>query len=441
MSQRAMAQVSSETFARVQALTVAPALDWGEIDLDLLDERRRLVPPFPLDVLPPPWRDWIVEAARAATAPVDYVAQAVLAAAAGIATGGVGVSPAPGWVEPMKLWLAAVGAPSTGKSPALTTVRRLLHRLESERNQSEQSRDEGSPPRRIMLSSRSMPAIAAAVDESVHGFLLWHDHADGCLTPPFGSRGACPIENLPVSLLGTIEPDGTAIRPGAESALLARFLYAWPQQSSFCPLAERRPPRPEAVLAALRRLLDFAPARQQPRVLVLDKPAVAAFDAFLAERHGERGRSEGLEAAWSGKGGGAVARLACLLTLLAWSVSDLTEPGPVGHAVIERAIALWSDYYRPHARAFFRCAAPGDLDGRARRVVHWLQATKPFVVSREEVRRRALGETTNAAETDRVLARLVEGGALQRLAAETGPKGGRPALRWQVNPLLGAEQG
>src|SRR5262245_7542524 len=56
---------------------------WSEIDGDLLDDRRVCVPAFPLELLPPPWRDWTSDAARAADAPVDYVAQAVLAAVAG----------------------------------------------------------------------------------------------------------------------------------------------------------------------------------------------------------------------------------------------------------------------------------------------------------------------------------------------------------------------
>jgi len=41
-------------FAAAQATADA----WGEIDFSLLEERRAAVPPFPLDLLPQPWRDW-----------------------------------------------------------------------------------------------------------------------------------------------------------------------------------------------------------------------------------------------------------------------------------------------------------------------------------------------------------------------------------------------
>jgi hypothetical protein len=104
--------------------------------------------------------------------------------------------------------------------------------------------------------------------------------------------------------------------------------------------------------------------------------------------------------------------------------------------VIQRAIALWSGYYRAHAKAFFDHMAPSDRESRARRVVRWLKSCGLDEVSREDIRRTALGQTVNASEADRVLARLTEAGVLRAIAPESGPKGGRPALRWQVNPAL-----
>ena len=66
------------------AAAQAPADAWGEIDFSLLEERRAAVPPFPLDLLPQPWRDWTSDTASSTAAPADYVAQAVLAALAGL---------------------------------------------------------------------------------------------------------------------------------------------------------------------------------------------------------------------------------------------------------------------------------------------------------------------------------------------------------------------
>ena len=68
--------------------------------------------------------------------------------------------------------------------------------------------------------------------------------------------------------------------------------------------------------------------------------------------------------------------------------------------------------------------------------MRWLLASGRGEVSREDVRRTALGQTVNASEADRVLVRLTEAGVLRPLAREARPQGGRPALRWEVNPVL-----
>lgn len=66
------------------AVAQAASRGWSEIDLSILDEKRAAVPPFPLDLLPQPLRDWISDTASSTSAPVDYVAQTVWAALAGL---------------------------------------------------------------------------------------------------------------------------------------------------------------------------------------------------------------------------------------------------------------------------------------------------------------------------------------------------------------------
>lgn len=39
----------------------------------LLEETRAAVPAFPVDLLPPFWRDWVLDTANATGAPADYV--------------------------------------------------------------------------------------------------------------------------------------------------------------------------------------------------------------------------------------------------------------------------------------------------------------------------------------------------------------------------------
>ena len=213
-----MSPLDQRTEARLEAPAPASAVNasaeppgtapWPEIDGSLLEgdpsQARRLpVPAFPLALLGEPWRDWVSDAARSAGAPVDYVAQALLASVAGLSGRRVMVIPTPGWQEPLRLWLAAVGAPSTGKSPALASVSRLLWTLEND-----ETSDGTRPPRQIVLrDDGSFERIAGALVRDPRGMVLWRDGPAGCLAPLGRGHTLRHLEHLAPSILGTIEPD------------------------------------------------------------------------------------------------------------------------------------------------------------------------------------------------------------------------------------------
>src|SRR5260370_16340146 len=111
-----VAPAKARRFAAFAAAQAAPHA-WGEVDLSILEEKRAAVPPFPLDLLPQPWRDWTSDTASSTAAPVDYVAQTVLAALAGLCGAGVAVRITPAWSEPLVLWQAAAGRPPPRKPP------------------------------------------------------------------------------------------------------------------------------------------------------------------------------------------------------------------------------------------------------------------------------------------------------------------------------------
>ena len=98
---------------------------WPELDRRFLHTDQRPVPPFPLQVIPGAWRPWIEGHAQGSTC-VDYVAQALLAAVSAVCGSRFVVDVTPHWPEPLVLWQLLVGAPSTGKTPALAAGLRLL---------------------------------------------------------------------------------------------------------------------------------------------------------------------------------------------------------------------------------------------------------------------------------------------------------------------------
>lgn len=479
---------------------------WPELDTSLLEDARGSVPAFPLHLLPDEWRCWIDDTAQSAGTAVDYVAQGVLAAVAALGGAGVRIRVTPAWSESLVLWLALVGSPSSGKSPALASVREQLAqieegvreedghrrskhaaRLEDARIANDRWRDEcetaanqGRPaplrpleagfdqpfvPSQIVVADATMEALADVVAGNPRGVILWRDELTAWLANlgRYASGGSdrahwleawaaagvtinrrsrttpLHLPKFPVSVVGSIQPDRLAEAfQGSDDGMAARFLYAWPDLPKYTSLMDRRIPRDDMALAMLQNIVTVSSA-EQPLTMSFDGQAIGFFDGFLRGLHDEAERrpSDGLAAGWLGKGRGTVARLAGALTLLDWSENGAQEaPRTVGRETVEAAATLWRDYFRPHAETVFNQAGKTDRDRHARRVVRWLRNTKAREVGRTNVRREALGQAIDAAETDRLMTRLEEAGVLKLASSVTGPRGGGTRRRWQVNPAL-----
>jgi len=426
--------------------------EWPELDTGLLDDRRAAVPAFPVELLPSPWREWIADTARSIGTAPDYVAQAVLAALAGLCGAGVAVRITPAWSEPLVLWQALIGPSAGGKSRALAPVRRTLAALDEERRAGADAAKASS----VVAGEDAAETLAAAVAANPHGILLWRDEPSAAFAGLGGWRNAWAagdvafkrphgpplrVAQAPVSVVTTVLPDGLNETLAADDGLAARFLYAWPQPPSWCPLTERKPLRDDDALAMLRRVARGVRTPKDPLELTVDEHGQKALDGFLAGLHAEAGRVEGLEACWLGNGPGTVARLAGALELLGWSgLVSAGRPGAIGRDHVETAAALWTSYFRPHARAVFQQAAPSNFTAQVRRAARWLKAAGKTVVSREDIRRDALSQSINAHEAEMVIGRLAVAGMLRLIDAESSPHRGPRTRRWQVNPAL-AEMG
>lgn len=455
--------------------------NWRNPDLSVLDSRRGPVPAVPLAMVPQPWRGWIADTERATGAPADYVLQSVLSGVAAVCGAGVRVRVTPVWEEPLVLWQAVVGEPSTGKSAALAPMRRLLDLVEQERLAGDEERraaragqggkdGDAAPfvPSQVVASDADPVALAEVVSGNPRGVLLWRD---GPAAWPAGWNGAAdddeadshrttwlaaweagavtvarprqPARSLPrfaVSILETIRPDRLqeALRSG-DDGLAARFLFAWPGPQPYRALAVVERSRDEEILQRLRALSRLAKSADDPCVLAVDDRGRAALDKVLATLHAERQNVEGLEAAWIGKSRSLIVRLAGAIELLGSIDGKVVRPGAIGAEQVEAAAALWRDYYWPHAKAVFDGAELSDYSKRVRRVARWLVDKRPAEVSREEIRRRALGQTATAEETQSVLQRLESLGYVQSDLSHRD-KPGRPANRWLVNPALAAPE-
>ena len=249
---------------------------------------------------------------------------------------------------------------------------------------------------------------------------------------------ALQIDHLLIGVVGGLQPDKLATAfEGPADGMYARLLFSWPSEPGYRPLNDEALEIDPDILNALSRLNDLAEladGRLVKHWLGLSEGARLKFEQFRKFAHLEREAVDGREREWLAKSPAHVLRLSGTLCLLDWAMQGGPIPAEVGAGHMGAAIQLVRDYFWPHARASLRQIGLTERHIHARRVLRWIRARGKAELSREEVRREALGQKLDADQTDGVLEALTRASWVREL--EIVSSGGRPARRWQVNPLL-----
>ncbi len=98
----------------------------------LVEDDRTPAPALDNDALPAGWGDWIAAEAAARGCPRDYVAAGLIAGASAWIGNARHAGATATWSEPPHVWLALVGPPSTGKTPALRPIVEASRAIERE---------------------------------------------------------------------------------------------------------------------------------------------------------------------------------------------------------------------------------------------------------------------------------------------------------------------
>jgi hypothetical protein len=124
-------QQRKETEGAAAAKPNGATSGWGEPDTGVLQLHRRTPPLFPIEVLGDKWGPWVVNSARAAAAPPDYVALPLIAAASTLIGNARWAKATNDWIEPPHIWTAPVGDSGDGKTPGFRPfARHILPALE-----------------------------------------------------------------------------------------------------------------------------------------------------------------------------------------------------------------------------------------------------------------------------------------------------------------------
>ncbi|MGG5819995.1 DUF3987 domain-containing protein [Falsiroseomonas sp. HW251] len=116
---------------------------WGEPDRSVAIRDAMPTPPWPQHLFVGDWGSYIEETAATTSSPPDYVGLGLFEASAALIGNARWGSPRPGWAEPTVLWGAAVGRPSSSKTPPLLAVMNVVRRIEVEANNDWEDRRAG----------------------------------------------------------------------------------------------------------------------------------------------------------------------------------------------------------------------------------------------------------------------------------------------------------
>jgi hypothetical protein len=445
-------------------------------------------------------RDWIKKAAHGTGTTAAHVAVPMLGISSGLIGASRKVQASTSWSEPCTMWTAVIGFSGSGKSPGIDATRKPLAKLERERQDEiaelrhdheqrvqlaaaaakrwkenvERSMRDGrpTPPMpenatkpaefitpRLFTTDVTVERMALLLQARPQGLLLLTDELAGWsknmsrysggtdnqfwlmawdgreyVVERMG-RPPVALDNLLIGVVGGLQPDRLAIFDGAADGMSARFLYAWPGESAYRPLSDTLNEADPDVVELLDKLSGL-PKRKTPRV-PLSKEARAAFEKVRKEVYEQMRTLDGLEREWLSKAPAQILRLAGTLAYLRWAVrDDKPEPKTILERYILAAAKLILEFFWPHARAALRQVGLNQSHGDERRVLRWLAAKKITEVSREQVRREALGQRLDADRTTVLLDRLVKAGWLRQIQQPASRTAGRKKQRWEVNPLL-----
>jgi Protein of unknown function (DUF3987) len=259
----------------------------------------------------------------------------------------------------------------------------------------------------------------------------------GAYTVERVGRPPIVVKHLLVGLVGGLQPDKLARSfKGDLDGMYARVLFAWPVDPPYRALTNEVAEVEPEIVNALSRILGLAPGQEEdftPRPIALSPEGVEIFERFRQFQHQSKEALDGREREWWAKSPAHVLRMAGTLCYLSWAIVGGSEPERIGVEHLQAAIRLVRDYFWPHARASLRQIGLSERHADARRVLRWIKANGRDEVSREEVRREALGQSLDADQTQHLLNSLVKAGWLRQIATKTR---GRMRRRWQVNPLI-----
>lgn len=138
---------------------------------------------------------------------------------------------------------------------------------------------------------------------------------------------------------------------------------------------------------------------------------------------------------WANKISGGVARIAGLLHGINYASTGDLAGQPVSAETMRSAVLI-GEYLVAHTKAaFWEMGADPDIE-LARRIVGWVKSDGLSEFTKRDAHQRFKSSVHTADELDGPIRILEEAGYIQDVTKQPGKKGGRPSIRFAVNPAV-----
>jgi hypothetical protein len=446
--------------------------------------------PFPVEHLPPPLRELVVEGAQALLCDPSQIALPVLAAVGGVIGNTYKVKLKRTWREPAIIWGMVVAESSTMKSPAwqlaIDPIRDLqkvkLDEYEKKHQEYEQNKaayDQRTkesrrnnkpvltlPPDeptaiRFLTMDTTVEKVALMLQENPRGVLLARDelrawlgsfqrynakggnsdlpnwlemHRAGTviIDRKTGIKTTIFVPQASISVTGTIQPGilkRALTHEFFESGLAARCLMAMPPK--------RKKVWTEAEISVgteqtyQQLILDLArvpyDSENGPCTLALAPDAKRAWIEFFNEWGSEQAGAEGNRAACFGKIEAYAARLALVHHVVTKAIAKQEVATLIPLESMEAGIAL-ARWFAAEASRIYEFLGESQEATVVRGLVDFITLHGGWVTARQ-LHRSNKSRYPTVAVAEAALEELVVAGLAEWLVAPAGPKGGRPTRR------------
>ena len=252
-------------------------------------------------------------------------------------------------------------------------------------------------------------------------------------------RGTWDIENVCLSVLGNIQPG--VIRPylsmaisgkAGDDGMIQRFqLMVWPDLASWQNVDQWPDVTAKnEAFSVFDRLSEWEGFNQPAR---FSSEAQTLFDSWLdalMEETRSDDISETLESHYS-KYRSLIPSLAVLIHL----ADDESHSETIGIESIRKAIA-WGEYLKSHAERAYK-AALDPVDSNAKTILAKIESGKLLDrFSAGDILRGGWNGLDSLDNVSHAIKRLIDYGWLKQAKNNPESKGGRPSIRYEVNPLI-----